>query len=314
MTAHQVITKEKPMSAKIEDTKWYSYTSSTQTMRTWARRIDTLADVPAEFQAAFPRSVDPFPYTVYLPENKTPQASQQEPQIICLFPDHFILLEQRHGEVHSHTADLAEVVYLQRGLILLNSWLQIGTRAGVFDLYFNTAVDYLFKPITEGLRQETFALAGEGAPRTAKPGPDRSQFDFLDRANYKFMNYGRSSIPPNDDVLSLIYEPEHTLRAVRLFDKTIYRQYQTAQLAIVTDRELIIIQEEKRIRNNFDPTHGGVFTYIPRRHLQAVTFASQPQPPYPHYVMDVSLPGDLHLTAEFSAANKELASFQALWG
>jgi len=281
-------------------------------MRTWAKRIDTLADVPAEFQAAFPRSGDPFPYTVYLPENKTPKASHQEPQIICLFPDRFVLLEQRRGEIHSHTADLDEVVYLQRGLILLNSWLQIGTRSGIFDLHFNTAVDYLFKPITEGIRQETFALAGQGAPLNAKSRPDLSQFDFLDRANYKFMNYGRSSIPPDDDVLGLLYEPDHTLRTVRLFDKTIYRQYQTAQLAIVTNRELILIQEEKRIRTNFDPTHGGVFTYIPRRHLQAMTFASKPQPPYPHYVMDISLPGDLHLTAEFSAANDKLALFQAL--
>ncbi len=51
------------MVSTASETKWYSYTSSTQTMRTWSEIISSFQTL-AEFQPAFPASETTFPYTV----------------------------------------------------------------------------------------------------------------------------------------------------------------------------------------------------------------------------------------------------------
>lgn len=301
------------MSAIQEDTKWYSYTSSTQTMRTWARRIETSADVPQIFQAAFPEHHDRFPYTIFIPEDKFTKAYKRNHKLICVFEDHFTLLESLPNEIVSQTAQFTDVLCLQRGMILLNSWLQITTNAGVFEVSFNTTNEHLFKPIIATLRQGQASWDAGNEKISRKARPDLAQFDFLDKANYKFMNYGIASVRPQDQVLGLIYQPELTLKNIQFFNKSFFRQYKTAHLTILTDKELIFVQEDKQIRTNFDPKHGGVFTHIPRRQIQNVTFVTQAQPQTPACLMTITLPNDTHLTAEFSPDNDGLHRFQALF-
>lgn len=302
------------MSISQEDTKWYSYTSSTQTMRTWARRIETFADVPPAFQAAFPEYKDQFPYTIFIPEDKFTKAYKRNDKLICIFKDQFTLLESLPHEIVSQTARFTDVLCLQRGMVLLNSWLQITTYAGEFEVSFNTTNEHLFKPILATLRQgqPNWGL-NEEKPRL-KARPDLAQFEFLDKANYKFMNYGIASVRPQERVLGLIYQPEQTLKSIQFFNKSFFRQYKTAHLTILTEKELVFVREEKQIRNNFDPKHGGVFTYIPRRQIQDLTFSLQPQhPQIPFCLMTITLPGDTRLTAEFSPENESLPGFQALF-
>ncbi|MCB8982328.1 MAG: hypothetical protein H6659_00725 [Ardenticatenaceae bacterium] len=303
------------MSKSSEDTKWYAYTSSTQTMRTWARRIDTFAEVPPVFQAAFPPHSphDPFPSTIYLPEDRLSKAHLRNDQLVCLFADHFVLLERQRDEIVTRAADFADVLYIQRGLVLLNSWLKIRTSAEEFELPFNTTVEYLFDPLVDTLRRAGMGVSAYGEVPGAKMKPDLSRFDFLETVNYKFMNYGRSSIHSSDKILGLIYQPDETLHSLRFFNRVVYHQYKTAHLTVLTDHELVLIQEAKAIRNNFDSSYGGVFTYIPRRQIQEVSFTPPPQAADAAWQMDVVLASDVHLAVEFSASNESLPSFQALW-
>ncbi len=288
-----------------EDTKWYAYTSSTQTMKAWAKQITGWEEVTPPFQTAFPEYSGPFPYTIYLPEDNTVKAHRQNKKMICLFEDQFVLLESLPTGVIAHTVALADVLYLQRGMVLLSSWLQIVTTSGSFELRFNTATDSLFKPVIEAIRQQTIRVTTHNGNFSASARPDLTQFNFLDSINYKFMNYGRASVGPNDVIVGLIYQPEQTLHMLRLFNKTFYRQYKTDHLSILTDRELIFIQEARPIRNNFDPADGGVFTYVSRRQIQSVSFVGN--------VMEVALSPDVRLVVDFSSTNEALPHFQNLF-
>jgi hypothetical protein len=88
------------MPTKFDDTKWYSYTSSTQTMRTWPRRLKSYEEIPHEFRPAFPKYKGHFPYTLFIPEDRFSLFRKRNKKVICVYEDHFVFLESVHNGNH----------------------------------------------------------------------------------------------------------------------------------------------------------------------------------------------------------------------
>jgi len=215
------------MTTNFNDTKWHTYTSSTETMRTWAKQIESYGDVPDEFQSAFTESTEPFLYTIFLPENR--QSKHKEgSKLICLYEDRFALFTFEQGELQTISSTFADVIYLERGKVLLNSWLTIKTLSGTASLPFNTTNNHLFQPIIDSIREGM-------VQHTANEGddvPDLPAFDYLDKINFKYMNYGRGSVRDGDKVIDVTYQPEQGIQAIHFFGKTVYRRfYNDYQLA-----------------------------------------------------------------------------------
>ena len=298
------------MSKSFEETKWYSYTSSTQTRRTWARRIESFEKIPDEFQPAFPEYKNQFPYTLYLPENKFSQSFKRNKTIICLLGDHFVLMEHVRNQIQIASSKYVDVLYLERGRILLYSWLAIATPSGTLTFRFNTTHDELFAPIIEKIRDGMSAAV----PATVVPdgsngqNPDLSGFDYLRTVNIKYFNYGKRSIRPEDSVISTLYQSERCLQEINLFNRSLFRRYSTDHLSILTDKELILIKEEYKTRTGKDKFYGAVFTYIPRRKIVSISFVPGPEDSL--CTMDITLPGSVHITSVISTTNEELARFR----
>lgn len=302
------------MSENIENTKWYSYTSSTQTMRTWAREIKAQEEVPEQFQAAFPQFEESFPYTIFIPEDKASKFQQRNPQLIIVFDDHFMHVEQLDNEIVARTSQFSDVFAIDYGVVLLKSWLNIETKAGTFTIRFNTTNDHLFIPIIETIRQQLGQSSRQGSPydETEIENQDLSKFDFLDKINFKFMNYGRRCVQNGGSVVAVAYQHEQTLQDIQLFHKTLFRRYKTDFLITLTEEELILIKEDEPIRTNFSPAHGGVFTYIPRHLIEDITFILQPEDST--CLMEITLPNEIKLTCELGKENEALPSLQTLLG
>lgn len=293
------------MSQPFEETKWYSYTSSTQTRRTWARRVESIEEILSEFQSAFPDYADQFPYTIYLPEDRFSISFKRNKTIICLLDDHFVLMELARNEIQIASSKYEDVSYLERGRILLYSWLAMLTPSGLLSFRFNTTHDELFAPIVEKMRDGMSAAAV--APNGVAE-PDLSGFDYLRKVNVKYFNYGKRSIRPDDSVISILYQPERCLQEINLFNRNLFRRYSTDHLSVLTDQELILIKEENKTRTGKDKFYGAVFTYIPRCKIDDITFV--PGPEGSLCTMEIMLPDGVHLTAEISTTNEELARFQ----
>ena len=302
------------MSTNIENSKWYSYTSSTQTMRTWAREIKAQEDIPAPFQTTFPQVEESFPYTIFIPEEKLSKFQQRNSKLVVVFNDHIMLLEQLENEIKILSSQFTDVFAIEHGVVLLKSWLNIETQAGTLAINFNTTNDYLFIPIVNTIRQQMMTHHHQDLPATKTPleKHDLSKFDFLDKLNFKFMNYGRRSVQTQDSVLVVAYQPEQTLKDVQLFRKTLYRRYKTDFLITLTEAELILIKEDERIRTNFSPAHGGVFTYIPRHLIEDIAFISHPEDS--NCLMEITLLNKTNLTCEWAETNKTLPPLKALLG
>lgn len=294
------------MSTNFEKTKWFSYTSTTETTRTWARQITAFEDIPEPFQAVFPKIEEPFPYTIFIPAEKASKLQERNSKIIAMFADHFVLWEEIGNEIATLSTEFTDVFSIEHGIILLKSWLKIETFSGTFEINFNTTNDRFFYPIIALIRQKMTVSQNQADhdDEMATEKPDLSKFDFLEKINFKFKNYGRRSVRAQDSVLAVVYQPEQNLQDFRLFKKSLFRRYKTDFLITLTQEELILIKEDKPIRNNFDPAHGGIFTYIPRCQIQKISFVSQQE--NLNRLMEISLPKDIKLTCELSEENEDL--------
>ena len=83
-------------------------------------------------------------FSLFLKRNK---------KIICLFEDHFVLLEMQQMKSKQSSHKFSDLLYLEHGKILLHSWLNIVSAIYTISLRFNTTNDYLFKPIINKMRQ-----------------------------------------------------------------------------------------------------------------------------------------------------------------
>ena len=299
--------KEKDMPKSLADTKWYSYTSSTETMKTWAEQIKSYEEIPEEFQVAFPQYKGSFPYTLYIPEDRYTLFLQRNKKIMCLYDGQIVLLEAGRKKIEKFTSPISEVLYLERGKILLHSWLTIQTLSGTVSVKFNTTNDALFEPVVEEIRRGMGDLhfldlsLGEN-------DHELSKLDYLSALNYKYMNYGRKSIGPGDTVVAIAYQPERCIQEYTLFNKTLFRRHTTSHLSILTERELILIKENKQIKTDKEALYGGVFSYIPRHRIQDISFV--PNSENTLSTMEIILPDSLRFSSEFSLDNEDLPAFQ----
>lgn len=293
------------MTTTATDTAWYSYTSSSQTMRTWTRVLTSYQEVPDVFRAAFPRQEPGFPYTVLIPGDKLSFLQKRNERLISLYDDQVVVLEAHHDQMKVAAYPFEEIAFMEQGRVLLHSWLTIGGPSGASTISFNTVTIHHIEPIITTLRQTM--TGSQGANRDDKP--DLRVFDALSTRNYKFMNFGRQSMRAGDAIRRMVYQPERCVKTIKFLNRTLFRQYATAHLAILTEQELILIRESKRTKAEKQNVYGGVFTYIPLRRIQDLSFT--PDPERSRSIMQMTLTEKLRLYAEFALDNPELPAFQS---
>lgn len=294
------------MAVAATNTEWYAQTSSTQTMRTWSEVLSSYAEVPAEFQAAFPKQAADFPYTVLVPEDRLSFLQKRSAKLLCLYDDRIIVLEARRERVHVAAYPLPDILYLEQGRVLLHSWLTLQSQAHASTLAFNTVNLHHFEPVIGKIRQTR-----SGQEDVSKAKPDLSRFDALMTRHYKFMNFGRQSVRGGDAVICTAFQADRCIKTYKLFNRTLFQQYATGHLSILTAQELILIRESKRTKTSPRNLYGGVFTYIPLRQIQDIAFLAEPE--HARRVMQITLADKIRLRAEFALDNPEFDTFQKEW-
>jgi hypothetical protein len=226
---------------------------------------------------------------------------------MCIYDGQIVLLEVEHNKVKKLTSPFSEVLHLEQGKILLNSWLTIQTLSGTISVKFNTTNESLFEPVIEEIRQGMGNLRANDTA-LGDDEQERSKFDYLSTINCKYMNYGRKSIRPGDIVVGIVYQPERCIQEYTLFNKTLFRWHTTGHLSILTEEEFILIKENKQIKTDKEDLYGGVFSYIPRHRIQDISFT--PNPENTRSIMEIILPDNIRFKSEFSLDNEELPAFQ----
>jgi hypothetical protein len=318
------------MALNMNETRWYAYTSSTETMKTWAQLLSSYAEVPEQFRAAFPEPVTSFPYTVLIPGDPFSYVQRRHEKLVCLYGDHLDILETVGERANVRSYPFHEILYLKQGRILLNSWMTIATRSGLATVAFNTVNVHHFEPIMQKIRQGMIqGQSGNGHGRQEPTG-----LEYLSTLNYKFMNYGRQSIRADETVVKAVYQPDRCVKTLAWVNSIMFRQstkgyltsfanyaktlhlftkprvslYAPSHLSILTDQELILIKEGKRIKMEQENLYGGVTTYIPLQNIQDISFAADSE--RSRCIMTVMLPEHICVRSEFALGSVDLEVFK----
>jgi hypothetical protein len=158
------------------------------------------------------------------------------------------------------------------GSILLETWLTIRgktseAKPAVATIQINTTSKRYFEPILNKLRPafKTMDMAQVAA--------EKNKFSRLSTVNFKLMNYGRESLLPGETVLRFLLQPEIRQPLFTIFGKTFDKSLSLAHLIVVTDQELILIQDTGSERDSRVNRYGAIWQYIPLRSIDSVSIA-----------------------------------------
>ncbi len=246
-----------------------------QARLSWASLAKTRAEVPEiyrEFFDALPaEDREPFPYSVIGPTFKGFIQPENE-KLICRVGDSLYVLEQKNGDLTTRRYPHSEIDLIETGTILLYSWFAIhGTDSAggtaPTTVKFNSITEHLYTPFVEWFRE-----AIKPAGRSAEPA-EISPFAALADVNFKFMNFGIKTIPHGEPVLQILLQPEIRETVFAFLGYTLTRRIAPAHLAILTERDLILIRDDPSQRERAKSPYGGIWSYIPLRKIQSVTLA-----------------------------------------
>jgi hypothetical protein len=272
--------------------------ASEQTLSTWARQIESYADVPAVYQGFFEPVLGggrEFPFTLLIPAIEGIFFRTRE-VLLSEFGDGIHLLERSGCSYEARCYPFQGISSIEVRTILLDTRLNITglTGSGAHEsstLRINTACSHLFAPLLERMR-----LASGGLPKAAH-SPDAGVFDHWNSLNYKFMNYARGSLLGGDRVMHAILQPEIRSNQVTVLGRTFYRTIAPTLACILTERELILIREDIRLVGGY--LYGCIWDYIPLGKIADIALNARDNR---LLVLSLQLPGDTALEYQFQTA------------
>lgn len=258
--------------ARANATVFPTVGSYEQTRKSWAARVRDYDEIPECYQPYFEalkQSHQALPYTLKTPSFEGFLSPTNE-KLLTLMDDSLLFYDRIDRKTSMQQVELGQIGHIELVSILLYSRISIfgmddHQRPVRMVLRFNSVTEYLFQPVIEAFR-----LYGTPGSQGSSP---LEAFDFLQDLNFKFMNFARRSVLPGESVKMIVLQPGIKHGLLRRRSKFLSRLVSPAHLAILTDRELIWIQDEPQTPDRAQ--YGGIWHYIRLNKLTKLTFAYQ---------------------------------------
>ncbi len=224
-------------------------------MESWPREVLGAGDVSTRFCRQFrdlltsdagirPQAAPP-KNPIYIPVNWWGDRKTAEALLYCDRRGlHAVRGDGRDsGRLRHRLLEYDAIERIERGRVLLHSWIVFEDSAGSVVIEYNTAAEDVLSPLLRRLRRESFGA------RFVENGDRLCQRDYrrLDpRIDPKFANYADECLVSREELITLQYLSDPPPEARRL--------------VILTKREVIDISERVR-ETPLRPEYGGVWTY-----------------------------------------------------
>lgn len=256
----------------------FDYAGGKGTVATWSQVVESCAAVPEKFKGAcevLTQQAMPFPYVVYAPVIVEARRKSTE-KLLAILDGTFYIWELLGNRVVLTTYPVETITDIERGQILLYSWLTVSgtTSEGIVAstrVVYNTVTTACFAPFVDHVRPKPVVISETAWTH------ERSKFNYLESASYKFMNYGYGSLIRGERVDQIIWQPRIRRPLVTLFGRSLYRTLTVAHLTTLTDSEIIFIGDDKKQSDLKSGQYGGIWHYIPLRHVLSAALSPHTQ-------------------------------------
>lgn len=277
-------------------------TAFEQTKKSWAEELTSYEEVPAvflPFLETLPIEDDGFPLTILTPTFEGFLRRRLTQNLVTQVGSSIYVVENKASGLVITEHRIEDIHCVEEATFLLRSWLKIHSAAGgklatsVFE--FSTVSMRLFRPMIRAMRQAS-STAAQG------DNPERDKFSYLLHQDYKFMNYARKSILPDETVWASIMQPEVSEPLLKGWGIELSRTIVPKHICILTDKELILIQEDLKPWWHVGSNYGGIWQYIPLSRISSLELKPQGDD---MLALSVNLPGDHVIETFFSASHRD---------
>ncbi|MGE5580975.1 MAG: hypothetical protein ACM3X9_00390, partial [Bacillota bacterium] len=221
------------------------------------------------------------------------------PKMLFIYDDRIYIAEKNKKLITANCFYYKDIDYIETGSLLLYSWLTIsGQAAGEpasSKIEYCAVVDGLFKPVVAKIRSAMNALEQSEYVK-GRLEQEEHKFNFLTRTDYKYMNFGKSSLIPGVAVKQIIYQPDIRTKYLRYFQK--YVSY--THLTVLTGKELILIKDDDHLRTTHNTRYGGIWEYIPLTKVMAWELVSEAKLPENCKILRLFLAGGTSISRIFT--------------
>jgi hypothetical protein len=238
-------------------------TGEKMTREAWTSRIESYDDVPRIYRAAFEQLVSdrvPFPYTLLAP-SLVKSLGRTTEKLIVDAREAIHLLERNDSQIIRKSYPYKNIFTVELGSILLGSWLTVGgiDTAGTASnstVDFNTSSLPLYSTFIDKIRP--------APPRyeEIQLKTEKDKFDYLSTSSFKLMNYGRESLVGGERVIQILLQTEIKRPVWAVLRNWRDQTVSPAHLTILTDLELILIEDVTHDRKVSQAKYGGIWQYI----------------------------------------------------
>lgn len=241
-----------------------------QTKLSWAILINSYDKVPEIFKGYFDSIFtvgQSLPYIVQTPSYEGFLQKATEKLVFNMDQETYILEKANNG-FSEQCYPFENINYIEKRSVLLESHIVINGRTKQGEpnsnmLRFNTISSFMFTPIVNQIRLASLVSKPEN------PGQELEKFNNLTGVNKKFRNFSKHSLLADEKVVGSIFSPQIRASLLDFFRKTHQKIISPAHMIILTDCELITIQEEVNI--NIEDHYGGVWTFIPLKKIKSIS-------------------------------------------
>ena len=251
-------------------------TGARQTMSSWSKVIESPDAVPDVYRSSFNTVLghEPtMPYTVFAPAIAGLRHRTTE-KLLCEAHGTIYAWERVSNRVILAAYPTETISDLEMGEILLFSWITIGgvTHAGEVSattIEYNTATSRHYAHFVSLLRPAPDQRAG------LTLDGEQAKFNRLASEDFKFGGFAFSSLVEGEQVRQIVWQPKIRKALTRLGKFAFYLTLSLPHVVILTDKELIVIQDDERTRENRGVRYGGKWRYAALKHIAAVALSAK---------------------------------------
>ncbi len=271
-----------------------------QTKKAWAEELTSYEDIPAAFLPfldRLPIKSDSLPPMILTPTFEGFLRRRLAQNLVTQIGSSIYVIEQKSSGLEIIEHKIEDINCVEEATFLLRSWLKIYSTGTTAFFEFSSVSMRLFRPMIEAMRRAS-------PEPTGGPNPERDKFNYLLHQDYKFMNYARKSILPDEIVRASIMQQEILKPLIKGWGIELTQTIVPKHICILTNKELILIRETIKPWWHVGSNYGGIWQYIPLSRISSLEIKDQDDE---MTALSVNLPGDLVIEAVFSATyGKEL--------